>query len=632
MSSPTGIRIVAQDQEEARWQRRVVRQNFLGYYQRELTYLRKLGAEFKKNHPAVASRLRLDDDQCNDPHVERIIESFAFIAARIHLRIDDEFPEISSAVLDELYPNFTRPVPSFSLVEFRPDPERGKQTAGKKIPRGATLQSNPTDGFVCRFRTCFETELLPLSVSAASWRPGSNIPPRFLTRDTASALEIRLTCAPDVQLGDLDLRNLRFHLSGVNELVFPLYELLLSRCHTIVVQDPTAPAAAPREFKMHGSSLSAGGFGEDESLCRDLRDRRSFSGYHILQDYFSFPEKFLFVDLTGIQELRKKGFTTEINLLFLISPFDRAEWRNVMEQGVEQSTFRLNCTPIVNLFDMASDPITIRPGAFELPIPTKDRTEVFSVNSVYGMVKGGTLPFQRYIDCGHEESVGPYGGAWKSVRRASRTEENVSEVHLSLFGREGEPVQTEAESLTARVTCTNRDWPFRLPMNDRRGDFHMENHPEIRIVCVRNPTKGSPAPADHTSMWRLLSQLSLNHLSLVEEGCEALQCILRIHNLADSPPGEENIAGIRSVSSKPHFARVSSEHGMAFVRGKRVEITLDERRFAGSGAFLFCTVLERFLGLYTSLNSFSQLSLKSDMRGDKVAYVWPPRAGLKVVL
>ena len=160
----------------------------------------------------------------------------------------------------------------------------------------------------------------------------------------------------------------------------------------------------------------------------------------------------------------------------------------------------------------------------------------------------------------------------------------------------------------------------------------MEEHPEIRIVCVRPPTKGSPAPADHTSMWRLISQLSLNHLSLVEEGREALQCILRIHNLADSPPGEENIAGIRALSCKPHFARVSSEHGMAFARGKRVEITLDERRFTGSGVFLFSTVLERFLGLYTSLNSFSQLCMKSDMRGDKVAYVWPPRAGAKVVL
>jgi len=641
---------IGSPQDDELWQRRIRRQNFLGYYDRELSYLRRLGADFGENHKGVASRLRLDPDHCDDPHVERLLEGFAFLAARIHARIDDEFPEIAGALLEELYPNFIRPVPSVSLVEFQTDPERGRQTTNRSIPRGTILESNrisretspqsrPMEEFVCRFRTCFNTELWPLAIESATWRPGSSLPPAMISeQSTAAVLELRIACTPDVCFGDLkNLGSLRFYLNGGRDVVYPLYELLLSRCHTILLRDASDSGQSKAGAETHDVRLrlSPAGFDSEDSLCRDAGSRRSFAGYQLLEDYFAFPEKFHFVDLLGMEALAKLGGAREASLFFLISPFDRAEWRNVLEHGVSARTFRLNCSPIVNLFSIASAPIQVRENVFELPVPVASRMEVYSIDSVHGQTRPAAerVSYQRYIDCGREEGMEGTAGYWNAVRRPSRFLENSSEMFLSLFERNGGRPALQVNSLTAGLTCTDRDWPFHLPMNQSHGDFFVNDHPEIRkIVCLRQPSRGGPAPSTETSLWRLLSQLSLNHLSLVEEGRNALQCLLRVHNLAGRDFGDENIDGISAVKSRPHFARVMSEHGMAFVRGKFVEIALDERRFTSTGAFLFGNIIERFLALYTSLNSFSQLSLTSSMRGDRVIHTWPPRSGAKIVI
>jgi len=616
-----------------------VREEFLGYYNRELTYLRQLAAEFGRNHPTVASSLMLAPNRCDDPHVERLLEGFAFLAARIHLRLDDEFPEITGALLEELYPCFMRPLPSMSLVEFQLDKERGKSTATRRIARGTPIQSRPSGGFVCRFQTSYDTALQPITVERAAWRPASSLTAAQTTRPTAGVLEIQLACLPDVTFSGLDLSSLRFYLDGGSDLTHALYELLLTKAHTIKILDG-ATGKPSNAGDLDQSAVTASGFGENEGLWP--YPGRSFAGYQLLEDYFAFPEKFLFVDLNRLEGLCRNGIERQATILFLISPFDRADWRPILEQGVSAATFRLNCTPIVNLFPVVSDPIPVRPGTYEAAIPVDSRAEIYSVDEVHGQVALSAMRkrFDRYIDCRAGTEREPPAGYWRAVRRPSRREEGVSEMFLTALSREGLPVAPDADSLIVKCTCTNRDLPSQLPVGeravaggDRRGDFQMEGRPEIqKILCLRQPTPGHPAAAAQTSLGRLVSQLALNHLSLVDEGREALQALLRLHNLVGSGFAEETVKGILKIESKPDFARVHSEHGMAFVRGKRVEMSVDEDRFAGSGAFLFGSVLERFLGLYTSLNSFSQLSMRSRGRGDKLVHAWPPRAGAKVVV
>jgi len=611
------------------WGKRV-REDFLGYYERELSYLRHLGAEFGKRYPMVASRLKLDPSQCDDPHVERMLESFAFIAARLHLRMDDEFPEITSAMLGELYPYFLQPLPSVSLVEFQLDPERGKATTSRLVARGTPILSHPSDGFVCRFRTCFDTELWPLTVAGAAWRPGSSLPPGMVSRQTAAAIEVRLGCLPDIRFDALPLERLRFYLNGNSDLVYALYELLLTRCHSIVIQD-AAPGASGKTVRLDPSALSPVGFGASEGLC--WLPQRSFAGYQILQDYFAFPKKFLFLDLQGLDRLSASGISQQASIFFLLSPFEKTEWRSVLEQGVNANTFKLGCTPIVNLFATSSDQIPLRQTVYELAVPLDSRMEVYSVDAVFGQAPSGDRKrYEPFINC-QNERLPESNRFWTSMRRPSRYDENNSEIFLSILDRLGLPSDPEANSLSVKLTCTNRDLPHQLPMGSPNGDFQMEEHPEVqKIRCLIQPTQGYTSPSAKTSLWRLVSQLSLNHLSLVDEGQEALHALLALHNLGGADSGKESIKGILKVASRPHFARVSSQHGMAFVRGKLVEITVDEERFTGNSAFLFGSVLEHFLGLYTSLNSFSQLVLKSRQRGEKPIHKWPPRAGTRVVV
>ena len=606
-----------------------MREDFLGYYNRELTYLRHLADEFGRVHPTVASRLRLEPDHCDDPHVERLLEGFAFLAARIHLRIDDEFPEIAGALLEELYPYFMRPAPSVSLVEFQLDPEQGKATTARRVDRGTAIHSWPSEGFVCRFRTCYDVELQPLQVEDAAWRPGNSPASAQSLKPTAAILELRLAGLPGVTLSELLLSKLRFYLNGPSDVVHAIYELLLSRVHTILVDG----GKGSQTVELDPGALTPAGFGEHEGLS--WRPQRSFAGYQLLQDFFHFPEKFLFVDLNKLDFVRQFGKAQELTLRFLIKPFDRTEWRSILEHGVNKSTFRLTCTPIVNLFQSVSDPIPVRSGVYEAPVTVDSRMEIYSIDEVYGQTSYSAEKrrFDRYIDCHADPGAQAPEGYWHAVRRPSRLDAEATEFAIAILNRKGDPIQPDVDSLTARLTCTNRDRPFGLPMGNPKGDFQMEQHSEVRkIVSLHRPTPSRASPAAKTSLWRLVSQLALNHLSLVDTGKEALQTVLRLHNLAGAEFAEETIKGILALASRPHFARVSCEHGIAFVRGKRVEVSLDEERFVGSGVFLFGTVLERFLGLHTSLNSFSQLAIRSRQRGDKLVHVWPARAGAKVVM
>jgi type VI secretion system protein ImpG len=612
-----------------------VRDGLRYYYERELTFLRQMGAEFAEKHPKIAARLLLEPGASKDPHVERMLESFAFLAARVHLKIDDEFPEITEALLGALYPHYLRPIPSMSVAQFYLDPEQGKLTTGLTIPRGSILYSRPVGDMPCRFQTCYDATLWPFTVSDAQWGTPDRLRPPARARDAAAYLRVELTCLPDISFDKLEIGSLQFHLDGESGLVHTLYELLSNHCIQILLRDPasdskvTAPALEP-------NLLRPMGFTEDEALLP--YPKRSFAGYRLLQEYFAFPEKFLFFELQGFGAPALANFRSKLEIIFLISPFELSERQQKLEVGVTASTIRLGCSPVVNLFPQTAEPILLDHTRSEYPVVPDARrrhaTEVFSIDDV--VITNPQSHEVQHVEplysCRHR-TEGKNQVFWHATRRPSaRKGDEGTDVFLSLVDMSSRPARPSSDTVTVRCTCSNRDLPFRLPFGNEAGDFEVEGVPSIkRIIALKKPTETIRPPTGGSALWRLISHLSLNYLSLVEEGADALKEILRLYNLSGLPELEKQIDGITKVNSQRRFARVVSENGISFVRGTQVEIEFDEENFVGGGVYLFARVLEHFLGLYASMNSFTQLIATTRQRR-KALHAWPPRAGQSILI
>ncbi|MCC7340771.1 MAG: type VI secretion system baseplate subunit TssF [Bryobacterales bacterium] len=612
-----------------------MRDELLLYYERELSYMRQMGAEFAEKYPKIASRLMLEADRCEDPHVERLLEGFAFLAARIHLKVDDEFPEVTQGLLNTLYPHYIRPTPCMTVVEMFVDPEQGKQSAGMTVPRDTLLYSRRVNNMACKFQTCYDTTLWPVTLKSAEWKTPDRLSPVIKNPDCAAVFSLHFQLFPDVQMAQLNMDSLRFYLQGESNLVHSLYELLCNNCFEILLRNPKNRAGRP--IALPPSALRQVGFEQNEGLLPFTR--RSFLGYRLLQEYFSFPEKFFFLEIGGLKEMREAGFEESFEVVFQIGKFDQPERQQALEVGVGAKSVRLNCVPVVNLFKQTAEPILVSHQRHEYPVVADMRRqaamEVFAIEDVVSTRPNSTevVPFEPFYSYRHATLRDATKTFWLATRRESaRVNDTGTDVFLSLVDLSGRPLIPNVDTLTVRCLCTNRDLPSRLSFGLETGDFEMEGFSTIkRIVALRKPTNSVAPPVGRGLLWRLISHLSLNYLSLVSDGKEALQEILKLYNFSNSAYLEKQILGIEAVRSEPHFARILSDTGISFVRGVRVNVEFDEEQFVGGGVFLFASVLERFLGLYAAMNSFSQLVVSTKQRRE-VMREWPPRAGDEILL
>jgi type VI secretion system protein ImpG len=523
-----------------------------------------------------------------------------------------------------------------SVAEFQVDYDQVQPDKGLLMPRGAVLNSRPVGGVPCKFRTCYDTTFWPVSVVEGEWKTPDRLQPPLKSSEAVAAARIELRCHGTLTFSKLALRSLRFYLSGESNLVHTLYELLCNNCVQVIARDPT-PRSRIQPVLLPPDAIRPVGFDPEEGMLPYTR--RSFVGYRLLQEYFCFPQKFFFLDVTGLEALTAAGFPGRAELIFLISQFERGDRRQMLELGVSSKTFRLGCAPIINLFQQTAEPILLDHARYEYPvIPDVSRRtamEVFSIEDVVSINPQSqeSVRFEPFYSYRHATPREKNQAFWYASRRPSGLSgDEGTEVLLALVDMSARLARPNVDALTIRTVCTNRDLPARLPFGNEAGDFELEGAlPVRRIVALTKPTGTLRPPVRKGALWRLISQLSLNHLSLVEEGREALQEVLRLYNFTGSTYSEKQIEGLVQLTSKRHFARVVSEDGVAFARGTRVELELDEDQFVGGGVYLFSAVLESFLGLYVSLNSFSQLAARTRQRKEMLKQ-WPPRAGRKILL
>lgn len=596
--------------------------SFNHYYQSELTALRQLGKRFAERSPALAPFL---GQSGRDPDVERLLEGFAFLTGRLRQKLDDELPELTHSLMHLLWPNYMRPLPAFSMLQFDPLKRPGPALP---VPRNTPVESKPIQGVTCRFRTCFATEVLPLALNGLD----------YSVKGDGALLSLRLAMSADGHLGDLDLKQLRLHLAGERYISQLLYLSLLRHLGSVqlVLLDGDGQALLKDTNGQAMASLTLGadqvqpvGFEEDQALIP--YPLNTFRGYRYLQEYFAFQEKFLFVDLKGLdalkrlpQELLKQARGIELR-------FD------IHKAGVQRirptlDNVRLYCTPVVNLFAHDATPIRLDGKQDQyLLLPSEFDSQhcgVFSVDRVTGWKPGGKgyeeyVPFESFE---HDASFDvPVARPHYSVRQQPSMLGDGLETYLS-FGLRN---LDQYETLSIELTCTNQNLPRQLGL----GDICMPSEDTPEFLTFRNisAVTSSYAPPLHRDfLWKLISNMSLNYLSLAN--VEALKVILETYDLPRyydqhaEKVSKRLLDGLKNISHQ-HVDRL---HRGLPVRGVRTQLTINPEGYVGEGdLFLFASVLNEFFALYASLNSYHELRVQST-QGE--VYQWTPRMGLQPLL
>ncbi len=596
----------------------------LNYYEQELSYVRQMGAEFARKYPKIAGRLLLEQDKSTDPHTERLIEAFAFISGRIHKKIDDDFPAITESLFNIIYPHYNNPIPSLTIVRFDPVMQNISE-AGYLIERGTKLYSKPVNGTPCQFRTCQPVGIWPVEVVSAGIRD-----PKTLKKNAQQAIHIQLKTANNIPFSQMEMQNLRFYLHGQHEHVFHLYEMLFNNvCE--VEYEIAGGRTSPRAISLGPAAIGPVGFDDEEGVLPF--SKRSFPGYRLLFEYFCFPEKFLFFDLLGLDRLKDMEVGETLDIWIYLN---RIVKPNLV---VNRDTFCLNCSPAINLFTKTAEPIRVEQRRTEYrvvpDIRRQDATEVFSIDRVTASssaTPGKQYEYKPFYSMRHhlsEDDALSRRAFWHIQRRESgKKGDKGTEVYLSFTDLDFKPTDPGVEVLTIHTTCTNRDLPSRLPFGAPKGDFDLEiAAPLAKVAGIMKPIRSRRPSLGGALHWRLISHLSLNYLSIVQGGEEALREILRLYDFDNSPATRQQISGITRLSSR----YVTKRMGRSLGRGVRVVIEFDEDKYVGTGIFLFASILERFLGQYVSVNSFSQLVAKS-IQNSEVLKEWPPRSGNRVLL
>jgi type VI secretion system protein ImpG len=628
---------------------------FLHYYEAELQHLRDLGGEFAKAHPQVAGKLGLDTVPCPDPYVERLLEGFAFLAARVQLKLDAEYQTFAEHLLDLIYPDYLAPTPAMALIQLTPDLRAGSLEAGYVVERGSRLNSQllPQLQTRCTFTTAHDVCLWPLRITDASYVAGAALAASGLPRrrEVEAAIRIRLETQGELPFQALSLDRLTVHLRATGPRAFRLYEAIFGHGLGVVLQ-PGGPQPAWRH-EVGREAIGRVGFKEQEALLPCPPE--AFDGYRLVKEYFAFPARFLFVEFSGLTPAVRRHDGRALDLVVLLDKREPA-----LEESVSAEDLALFVTPAINLFERACEPILLERRARDGHIiPDRVRPldyEVHSVREVTGSGSdGGVQPFRPLyrLDARDERAEAFYTierrprlfSARDVARGAARSTYLGSEVFLCLAG--GRPGAIEPKRLFVRAACSNRDLPLFLLRTPGESQFTAETGAPIAAITLLGepsspqpslshgePARARPGQSHGEIAWRLVNHLALNYLSLADDGqgqaAGALREMLRLYADFAEPAVASQVDGVARVASQPVIDRLPIAGPMVFGRGLEIEVNLDERRFEGGGAFLLGAVLEQFFRRYVSINAFTRTVVKSIERGEIMQ--WPARIGRRHLL
>ncbi|NWD69299.1 type VI secretion system baseplate subunit TssF [Pseudomonas gingeri] len=614
----------------------------LDLYNQELQHVRESAAEFAKEYPKIAGRLTLSGLDCADPYVERLLEGFAYLTARVQLKLNAEYPTFTHNLLEIAYPHYLAPTPSMTVVQLQTDPDEGSLAGGFTLPRDSVLRATlgKDTQTSCEYRSAHAVTLWPLQVSHAEYFGNpSAVLGRLAASEPKAKAGLRLTLRTGAELpfNQLDLDSLPLYLNGADEQPFRLYEQLLGNACAVFARAPGGDWVE----RLPADALRACGFDDREAAMPVVA--QAFQGYRLLQEYFALPQRYLFVEFAELGRAVKRCAGQELELIVLFERFDPS-----LESSVGAAQFVPFCTPAINLFPRRVDRIHLSERVNEHHV-IADRTRPmdFEIHSLTGVTGHGTGSDQPFLPFYAVRDPSRYGRdqAYYTLRREPRVLSSEqrrkgtrstyvgSETFISLVDNRQAPYGHDLRQLGVSALCTNRDLPLFMNVGTGKSDFTLaDSAPVSAIRCLAGPSRPRASHAHDNQAWRLISQLSLNYLSLSEagQGAAALRELLRLYGESNDAALQLQIEGLREVSSKPCTRRLPMPGPIVFGRGLEITLEFDENAFRGTGVFLLGAVFERFLARYVSINSFTETVIRTTERGEIMR--WKAKPGRRPTL
>lgn len=580
---------------------------FAKFYQSELTYLREMGREFASAHPTSAGLL---SERSDDPDVERLLEGFAFLSARIRERVDDAVPEVVHGLAELLLPQYLRPLPAMSIIEFKPQIKALRGV--RSVPRGRQVGSNPVEGSSCTFQTCYDVDLLPLEVLSVDHDESVGARP---------VLRVKLKTTEAGRPIVAREEGLRFFIAGEVSLAATLHLWMLRHCTGVEIrssEERNVPRGEPLRT-LERDKIKPVGLREEEAVLP--WPKFAPAGSRFVQEYFSLPSKYLFFDVLGLEELEFPGDYIELSFIFERPP--------ELPSPVVDDTFRLHCTPVVNLFEASAEPVKVDPlipdHLLRAAGVKPPHMEIYDVSSVVGVRpgRGNRRTYTNFYSFAHTRPGADADGYYVLRRSASPLDEATDTYIRVARPREGE-TPSEDETLSIELLCTNRSLANELTIGDICKPVRGSSVPPFsNITAVSPPVR---APLGDELQWRLLAHLAINRKRITEPA--TLKLMLSLYNFlagSGSPAGRANEMRVEAIRTT-EFEPVTRMLDGAPVRGAETTLEIDETRFASIGdAHLFGIVLDELLSTYCSVNSFHEL--RARLHPSKIEFRWQPRNG-----
>lgn len=592
-------------------------EDLLPHYERELAMLRRSLHDFAARYPKIAARLAISGEHSDDPHVERMLQSFALLAARIDTRLHDEYPEFTESMLEAIYPQYLRPYPSCSIVEFDIEGLFEGLSGPVKIERGADVVTKVQS---CRFRTTYDVTLAPMRIAAARYRPSASAPANAsLPPNTAGLIAITFASASTAAgLNAIAPSTIRLHVHGQREVVTALTDTFLLRATKAFVEAD----ASGRWIALERLPISAAGFAAEDALVKEGSD--ASAPFRLLAEYFAFPDKFDFVDLDAASMLTAAGRCRTLTLYVAVEGLHEDSWAGQRVAQLSERHLKLFCTPVVNLFPAKSEPIKIDALTHTYVVAPKVQksseaadVEVYSVDAVYPEKQSASSPsaFQPFFGLKHGSAAALSGPYW-----VARMEENFErrgwhDTRIAFVGLDGQPAAVPVTQVALDVTCTNLNVPATLPSGSATGDLTVEGGSVAsRLVFLRRPTESLRAQHSNGSLWRLLAQFTPHAMALSADGLDEIKRLLRQY-AALSPTPTRHIEGISFIGSRSTMQWIVMDPCPSLVRGIEVTLAVDEQAFSGSSISAFIDVMDHFFAPFAPENSFVQLVVVTKATG-----------------